>query len=66
RFLDLPHHLARLTESLGLMGGVEPVDERAVRQALRAALEATAYPEARARITPPYTREGVAHIRRVS
>ncbi|MCW5851298.1 MAG: aminotransferase class IV family protein [Anaerolineae bacterium] len=53
RFLDLPHHLARLDESLSLMGGTATVDEQDVRQALRAALEATVYPEARVRVTVP-------------
>ena len=38
RFLDLPHHLARLTESLGLMGGTATLNEQTLRQALRAAL----------------------------
>ncbi len=53
RFLDLPHHLARLAESLGLMGGTTGVDEPTVRQALRESLAATAYPEARVRVTVP-------------
>ena len=53
RFLDLPHHLGRLTESLGLMGGTATLNEQTLRQALRAALEATAYPEARVRVTVP-------------
>lgn len=53
RFLDLPHHLARLAESLRLMDGAVAVDDQVVRQVLRAALDATAYPEARVRVTIP-------------
>ena len=53
RFLDLTHHLARLAESLSLMGGTAAVDDQAVRGALRAALAATAFTEARVRVTVP-------------
>lgn len=53
RCLDLPHHLARLAESLRLLNGAASVDEAALRHALADALAATRYPEARLRVTVP-------------
>lgn len=53
RFLDLLHHLARLTESLRLLDGGATVNEDALRHALADALAATRYPEARLRVTVP-------------
>lgn len=53
RFLDLPHHLSRLVESLRLMGGPDRVDLGEVREALAGALQATGYAETRARVTIP-------------
>ena len=53
RFLDLPHHLQRLAESLRLLNGGAAVDEATLRHALADALAATHYPEARLRVTVP-------------
>ncbi len=53
RFLDLPHHMARIQESLRLLNGGAGVDERAVRHALAGAVRAAGFPESRVRITVP-------------
>lgn len=53
RFLDLPHHLSRLVESLALLDSSARLDEAAIRRALADALDATRYPESRVRITAP-------------
>lgn len=53
RFLDLPHHLQRLAESLRLLDGGASIDEATLRRALADALAATRYPEARLRVTVP-------------
>ncbi|MFN8498526.1 MAG: aminotransferase class IV [Anaerolineae bacterium] len=53
RFLDMPHHMSRLAESLCLLDGSVTLDETAVRRGLADALAATAYAESRVRVTIP-------------
>ncbi|MFN8475962.1 MAG: aminotransferase class IV [Anaerolineae bacterium] len=53
RFLDLPHHISRLTESLRLLDGGVELDETRLRRGLADALAATDYPESRLRVTIP-------------
>ena len=53
RFLDMPHHLTRLADSLRLLDGGVELDETALRRGLADALAATRYPEARVRVTIP-------------
>lgn len=53
RFLDLPHHLSRLDESLRLMGAGAAVNTDDVRRAITMGLAATRFPESRLRVTVP-------------
>jgi branched-chain amino acid aminotransferase len=53
RILDLPHHLARLDESLRLLNGAANVNPQQLRRALAQALAATGYAESRVRVTVP-------------
>ncbi|MFN8483405.1 MAG: aminotransferase class IV [Anaerolineae bacterium] len=53
RFLDMPHHVTRLAESLRLLEGGVALDETALRRGLADALAATGYAESRVRVTIP-------------
>lgn len=55
RVVRLAQHVQRLQESARLQGSEASVDERDVRHALQAALQATSHPESRVRLTfsPP-------------
>ena len=55
RVVRLDRHVARLGESLALLGGAVSLDGESVRRGLAAALDATGHPESRVRLTfaPP-------------